>query len=153
MSTISSAQKPPAIVVPHFRNLILIALAILAVMLVVLAASNVASPAATSFDYTAYLLHRRGEWVSVPVTDSAKAYQIFRSGEVASPVSNAAAYQLYRQGEWASVGIPATDLSTYHFSERTFVDAPSGLEIYRQSERTSVPVPFTPYQLSEWFGE
>jgi hypothetical protein len=38
-------------------------------------------------------------------------------------------------------------------SERTFVDPPAGLEIYRQSERTRIPVRFDPYQRSEWFGD
>jgi hypothetical protein len=134
------------------RNL-LIVLAALAALIVVLALALKTDPAATSFDYKAYMLHRQGEWVSVPVTYSAEAYRIFRSGEVVSPVSNAQAYQLYRQGEWASVMHPAADLSAYHLSERTFVEAPSGFEIYRQSERTRMSAPFTPYQRSEWFGE
>lgn len=41
----------------------------------------------------------------------------------------------------------------YFASERTLVDPLAGLATYFESERTSVPVQFTPYQISEWFGK
>lgn len=82
----------------------------------------------------------------------------------------AKAYQLYCQGEWTSVEVPVADHSAYHLSEqalidpndgiaiyqlseRTLLDPRAGLDAYFESERTRIPVRFTPYQLSEWFGE
>jgi len=44
-------------------------------------------------------------------------------------------------------------LAEYFASERTLVDLQAGMAIYLDSERTSIPVQFTPYQISEWFGE
>ncbi len=43
----------------------------------------------------------------------------------------------------------------YLVSERTFVDAQASIAAYPylNSERTSVPVNFTKYQRSEWFGK
>jgi len=41
----------------------------------------------------------------------------------------------------------------YFASERTLVDPLAGLATYFESERTSIPVNFTTYQLSEWFGQ
>jgi hypothetical protein len=41
----------------------------------------------------------------------------------------------------------------YFASERTLVDPLAGLATYFESERTSIPVNFTTYQLSEWFGK
>jgi hypothetical protein len=152
MSSITLTQKSKPPIVLTGRNTILIVLAVLVAILAVLAAAPKSAPAATAFDHSAYMLHRQGEWVSVPLTNSAEAYQIFRHGEVDAPVSNAQAYQLYRQGEWVSAGIRAADLSAYRLSERTLVGMQSGLEMYRLSERTRVPVSFTTYQLSEWFS-
>jgi hypothetical protein len=144
--------------------------ALVAILVAIGIAAN-ASPAANAFDYNAYMLHRQGEWVSVPIpVDIAEAYRIYRQGEVTSPVSNAEAYLIHRQGEWASVAISPVDLTAYYLSERTlvdpnaglaiyqqsertFVDPQTGLAIYQQSERTSVPVRFNKYQRSEWFGE
>ena len=118
----------------------------------------------------AYQIFRRGEVVS-PVSN-VEAYQTFRQGEVGSVpnLTNAEAYQLFRLGEWSSVSIPAVDLTAYrlsernmtdpnagltmfHLSERTLTDPQAGLSTYFESERTSIPVHFTPYQISEWFGE
>ena len=45
------------------------------------------------------------------------------------------------------------DLSGYFASERTLIDPQAGMASYFNSERTSVPVQFTPYQISEWFGK
>jgi hypothetical protein len=133
-------------------------------------ARPVISPAilARHLNYRAYTLYRQGEWLSVPAKH-ADAYQIFRRGEVASPVTNAEAYLRYRRGEWSSVVLPAVDLTayhlsersliapnaglaTYHRSERTFVDTQTGMATYHVSERTRIPVRFTRHQLSEWFG-
>lgn len=47
---------------------------------------------------------------------------------------------------------PNLGLSIYLQSERTFVDPQAGMAIYHHSEQTRVPVRFTKYQLSEWFG-
>jgi hypothetical protein len=169
MSTITVTQKSKPLSIFDNRTLSLIVLAALVTVLVTIMTISAASPALETFDYNAYMLHRRGEWVSAPVS-SAEAYQIFRQGEVASPVSNAEAYHLYRQGEWASVEVAAVDLSAYHSSERalidpnaglaiylqserTLVDAQAGLAAYFESERTSIPVSFTQHQLSEWFGK
>jgi len=43
--------------------------------------------------------------------------------------------------------------SIYLLSERTLVDPQAGMAAYFNSERTSIPVLFTKYQRSEWFGE
>jgi hypothetical protein len=167
MSSISVTQKSKTISILDNRNIGLIILAALVTMLMAVVAVSAASPATQPFDYNAYMLHRQGEWVSVPVS-SADAYQIFRSGEVASPVNNAEAYRIFRQGEWAAV--PASDLSAYlqsertlvdptaglaiyQLSERTLVDPQAGMVVYHNSERTHIPVRFNKYQRSEWFGE
>lgn len=171
MSTISAINKVNSRSVLNNRNLMsLFILAALVVTLMVIFTYAVDRPTASSINNQAYMIHRQGEWASVPIpVDSAEAYRIYRQGEVTSPVSNAEAYLIHRQGEWASVPVPAVDLTAYHLSERTLVDPNAGLAIYQQSERTlidpqagleayfdsertSVPTPFTQYQLSEWFG-
>jgi hypothetical protein len=58
----------------------------------------------------------------------------------------------YHQSERTLVD-PYAGLAVYQLSERTFVDPYAGLEMYQNSERTSVPVRFTKFQLSEWFGK
>jgi hypothetical protein len=155
MSTITAINKVSSQSVLNNRNLILIGAAVLILMLTVIAAVSVASPAANPFDASAYQLYRQGEWISVPVSyaegyqifrrgevaspvSHAEAYQIFRSVEVTSPVSSAEAYQLYRQGEWTSVEVAAADLSTYHLSERALIDPNAGMAIYLESERTLI---------------
>jgi len=173
MSTISQTPRIKVVRISENRVLNLIVAAACLAMMAALIASAAVSNTAGSFDQNAYNLYRQGEWLSVPVHFSAaKAYQIFRLGEVASSVTPAEGYQIYRQGEWASASIPVTasDLSAYHLSERTMVEALSGLDIYHlsertlvdpqaglaiyhNSERTSLPVQFNPYQRSEWFGE
>lgn len=174
MSTISQAPKTNTARTLNIRNLNLLVVAALIVAVVVFFTSVAGSPAAKPADHSAYMLYRQGEWLSVPITVSnAEAYQIFRRGEVASPLSNAEAYELFRLGEWASVNVPpaiAVDMTAYHLSERTLVDANAGLAVYLlsertivdsqagmatyfNSERTSIPVLFTKYQRSEWFGE
>ncbi len=115
----------------------------------------------------AYQIFHRGE-VASPLSN-AEAYQLFRKGEVPSMLTNAEAYQLFRRGEWASV-IPVVDMTAYHLSERMLIDPRAGLTVYLlsertlvdpraalatyfNSERTSIPVLFTAYQRSEWFGK
>lgn len=171
MSTIS--QTPTIKTNRLFDNRIqflLLAVAVIAILAMIFNNVSVSSEAGST-DVNAFQLYRQGEWVSVPFTP-VQAYQIFRWGEVASPVSSAEGYQIYRQGEWVAVGIPVTagDLSIYYLSERTFVDAQAGFAAYQQSERTftdpqaglalylssertTVPVRFTIYQQSEWFGQ
>jgi hypothetical protein len=175
MSTISQAPKINTARNLNNRNLNLLVVAALVVTFVVIVTSIAGSPAAKPMDHGAYTLYRQGEWVSVPIRlSNAEAYQIFRRGEVASPLSNAEAYHLFRLGEWASANIPAmiVDMAAYHLSERTMTEAASvnpfaeyfasertlvdplaGLATYFESERTSIPVNFTTYQLSEWFGQ
>lgn len=171
MSTILQTPKikTPRLADARTQSLFLAAAVI--AMLAVIFANVAVSSKAGSMDVNAFQLYRQGEWVSVPFTP-AQAYQIFRRGEVVSPVTSAEAYQIFRQGEWASARIPVTggDLSAYHLSERTLVNPAAGLEIYQLSERTMVdpqvgmatyhnsertrlPVQFNPYQRSEWFGE
>ena len=171
MSTISQAPNIKTTRLSDNRIQTLLLAAAVIAMLAVIFASVAISPEAVSLNDNAFQLYRQGEWVSVPFTP-AQAYQIFRSGEVASTVSSSEAYQIFRQGEWASAGIPVTagNLSAYHLSERTLVDAQAGLAAYQLSERTLVdpqagmavyhnsernrgPVQFSPYQQSEWFGE
>jgi hypothetical protein len=172
MSSILQTPKTSIIRLLNDRNLMsLFILAALVVTLMVIFTSAVDRPAANSINDQAYMIHRQGEWVSVPIpVDSAEAYRIYHQEEVTSPVTNAEAYLIHRQGEWASVAIPAVDLTVYHLSERTLVDPNAGLAIYLQSERTlvdpqagmaiyqhsertSVPVRFNKYQRSEWFGK
>jgi hypothetical protein len=170
----STIQTPKISIIRLLNDRTLMSLFILAalvVTLMVIFTSAMERPTAISINDQAYMIHRQGEWVSVPIpVDSAEAYRIYRQGEVTSPVSNAEAYLIHRQGEWASVAMPAVDLTAYHLSERTLVDPNAGLAIYLQSERTfvdplagiaiyraseraSMPVRFTKYQLSEWFGK
>jgi len=173
MSTISQTPKVNTARSLNNRNLNLFIVATLVVALVVIITGVAGSPAAKPIDHSAYMLYRQGEWLSIPIpVNNAEAYQIFRRGEVASPLSNLEAYHLFRLGEWASVNIPtiAVDMTTYHLSERTLTDPNAGFSIYLlsertlvdpqagmaayfNSERTSVPVLFTKYQRSEWFGE
>ena len=154
MSTISQTPsiKTSRLIDPRIQSLLLAATVI--AMLAVIFINLPLSQSALSMEANAYRLYRQGEWASVPFTP-AQAYQIFRRGEVTSPVSSAEAYRIYHQSEWASAGIPVTagDLSAYHLSERTLIDPQAGLTIYLNSERTRVPVLFTPYQQSEWFGQ
>jgi hypothetical protein len=153
----SAVQTPKINTIRTLSDRNLISLFVLAAVLTtftIVFAGAVDRQAAESTNAEAYMIHRQGEWVSVPIpVDSAEAYRIYRQGEVTSPVSNAEAYLIHRQGEWASVAMPVVDLAAYHLSERTFVDPQAGLAIYQQSERTSVPVRFNKYQRSEWFGE
>jgi hypothetical protein len=172
MSSTLQTPKISTIRLLNDRNLMSqFILAALAVTFMVIFTYAVDRSAANSINDQAYMIHRQGEWVSVPISiDSAEAYRIYRQGEVTSPVSNAEAYLIHRQGEWASVALPVVALTAYHLSERTLVDPnaglaiylqsehnlvdpQAGLAIYQQSERTRVPVRFTKYQLSEWFGE
>jgi hypothetical protein len=118
----------------NWISLIVLAALMMTVLAVFVYAAD--RPIAKSISDQAYMIHRQGEWVSVPI-----------------PVDSAEAYLIHRQGEWASVAIPAVDLTAYHQSERTLVDPNAGLVIYQQSERTSIPVRFNEYQLSEWFGK
>ena len=172
MSTISQAPKVNTARRLNIRNLNLLIAAALVLAVAAIFAST-AAPAAQPVDRSAYMLYRQGEWLSVPIAvNNAEAYQVFRNGEVTSPLSNIEAYQLFRLGEWASVHTPtiAVDLTTYHLSERTLLDAKAGFAAYLRSERTFVdpnvgraifldsertmiPVPFSLYQLSEWFGK
>jgi len=174
MSTISQTPKINTARTLSIRNASLLVVAALIVAVVVFFTSVAGSPAAKPIDHSAYMLYRQGEWLSVPIpVNNAEAYQIFRSGEVASPLSNAETYHLFRLGEWASVEVsvsPVVDMTAYHLSERTLTDPNAGLSIYLlsertlvdpqagmaaylTSERTSVPVNFTKYQRSEWFGK
>ena len=137
MSTISVAQKSKSLNILDNRNISLMILAALVTVLVAVVTISVASSASKAFDLNAYKLYRQGEWLSAPVSN-AEAYQIFRLGEVTSPMSNADAYMLYRQGEWNSVAIPAVDLSAYQLSERTLIDPNAGLSVYHLSERSLV---------------
>jgi hypothetical protein len=143
MSTISVTQKGKTLSSLDHRNVSLIILAALVTMLVTVVALTAAAPASKSSNYNAYMLHRRGEWVSVPVS-SEHAYQIFRRGEVTSPS--------YPQSERVLVN-PAAGLAIYHASERTLIDPLAGMKTYWDSERTRIPVRFNTYQRSEWFGE
>jgi hypothetical protein len=166
MSTIS--QTPNVKNTRLFDNriqFVLLAAAVIA-MLAVMFNNVLVSQGAASLSSNAYRLYRQGEWVSVPFTP-VQAYQIFRRDEVTSPASSVEAYQIFRQGEWASVAIDLTSyhlsertllnaqagMAAYHLGERTLIDSQTGLAIYLNSERTRVPIPFTLYQQSEWFGQ
>jgi hypothetical protein len=154
MSSTLQTPKISTIRLLNDRNLMsLFVLAALVVALMIIFTNSVDRPVANSLNEQAYMIHRQGEWVSVPI-----------------PVDMAEAYRIYHQSEWASVSIAPVDLSAYHLSERTlidpnaglaiylqsertYVDPQAGLAIYQQSERTSFPVRFNQYQRSEWFGE
>jgi hypothetical protein len=58
-----------------------------------------------------------------------------------------------RYGQTPAILSPVEGMEQYHQSERTFVDPQAGMAIYHTSERTRIPVRFTRYQLSEWFGK
>ena len=177
MSTISVTQKNPFKLLSN-RQLWAVIGPVLITLLVAIRISASTSPSAPAFDHDAYRLFRQGEWRSVPISVSnAEAYQIFRRGEVLSPLTNAEAYQLfragevsspqwlteqeayfsYRQGEWTFVPIPVIDLQAYFLSEHTMIDPGHGRMTYFNSERTLVPArnlnAFTAYQRSEWFGK
>lgn len=154
MSSTLQTPKINTIRLLNDRNLMsLFVLAALVVTLMLIFTYAADRPVANSINDQAYIIHRQGEWISVPI-----------------PVDMAEAYHIYHQSEWASVPIPAVDLTAYfqsehtlvdpnafmaiyQQSERTLVDPQAGLAIYQQSERTSIPVRFNKYQRSEWFGK
>lgn len=146
MSSITVIHKTET---PNNRNSIFIALTALVTLLAAMAMASVNSSSAQPFDYNAYMLHRKGEWVS-PAVSPAQAYQIFRLGEWAAVET--VDLSVYQQSERTLVD-PNAGLAIYQRSERTLVDPQAGLAIYQASERTRIPVRFNQYQRSEWFGE
>jgi hypothetical protein len=83
---------------------------------------------------------------------SANAFPEYRQSEwnsIAAPVTDVSGLEMYRQSERTLIPAQAS-LMTYHLSERTLVNP---LTEYLASERTSIPVQFTAYQISEWFGK
>lgn len=155
MSTISQTPKMSTTRTLKINSVNLFVVAALLVTIIAIFNAVAGSPAAKPTDNSAYMLYRKGEWLSVPVSNQV-AYQIFRRGEIASPVSNVEAYQTFRKGEvvsvpnltnteayqvfrlgeWASVSIPAIDLSTYRLSEQTLTNPNAGLTMFHLSERT-----------------
>jgi hypothetical protein len=131
MSAISQTLKVSTARILNIRNLNLLVVAALVVAIATLFAGT-ASPEAKPFDQNAYMLHRQGEWASVNI-----------------PTVDMRAYHLSER----TLIDPNIGFSIYLLSERTFVDAQAGMAAYLNSERTSVPVNFTKYQRSEWFGE
>ena len=155
MSTISQTPKVSTVRMLNNPALNLLVAAAFIVTFIAIFASIGSFPAAKPMDHSAYMLYRQGEWASVPISNQT-AYQIFRGGEVASPLSiaeayqtfrkgetvsvpnltNAEAYHLFRLGEWALVSIPAVDLTAYRLSERNMTDPNAGLTMFHLSERT-----------------
>jgi hypothetical protein len=124
----------------------------LAVALVLAFQSAIAPTSGAMHSDAAYRQYRLGEWASIPVHYSmSDAYLAYRGAEVISSLPSTQAYQLFRLGEVQAA--TAANLAAYHSSERTLVDSQAGMAIYLQSERTSLPMRFTTYQRSEWFGE
>src|SRR5215212_5708342 len=84
MSSTVHAPKINTVRTLNDRNLMsLFVLAALIVTLVVSFTYAADRPAAESINYEAYMIHRQGEWLSVPIpVDNAEAYRIFRRGEV-----------------------------------------------------------------------
>ena len=132
MSTISVAQKSKTLSILDNRNVSLIILAALVTLLIAVVAVSAAAPETRAFDPHGYQVYRQSEWASVPV-----------------PAVDLSAYL---QSERTLVD-PNAGMAIYQHSERTLTDPQAGMAIYQHSERTRIPVPFTKYQLSEWFGK
>jgi hypothetical protein len=95
--------------------------------------------------------YHQSERTLIPAQAGLMAYQL--SERTLSPIVNAdfSQYHLSERTMTGAIAIP--NLSQYFVSERTLVDLLAGLATYFESERTSIAVPFTQYQLSEWFGK
>jgi hypothetical protein len=89
-------------------------------------------------------------WPPRPVLIPLRSLDVYHQSERTLLDPNAG-LSIYHQSEWTLTD-PSAGLSIYLQSERTFVDPQAGMAIYHHSERTRVPVRFTKYQLSEWFG-
>ena len=110
-------------------------------------------------------IYHQSERMLIPAQAGLMAYQLsertlvnpladyLASERTLSPIVNAD-FSSYHLSERTM--IEATIVNTfaeYLASERTLVDPQAGMATYFESERTSIPVQFTPYQVSEWFGE
>lgn len=158
------------------RNINFLLVAVLGVMLIVTFAiiASATAPTSRTANNQQSLAENKGDSAIKPL--SADAFPQYRQSEwtyVPLRASLEDALAAYHRSEWSSVAIPVTDMSgleVYHRSERTLVDPNAGLAIYQlsertlidpqaglatyfESERTSIPVNFTTYQLSEWFGQ
>ena len=117
----------------------------------------------------AFPQYHQSEWqsVAVPVTGVSGVESYHQSERTLIPVQAGwLAYYLsertlvnpfaeYLASERTLSPIVNADLSMYHLSERTLTEAIAinDLSQYFASERTSIPVQFTQYQISEWFGQ
>jgi hypothetical protein len=70
-----------------------------------------------------------------------------------SPIVNADLSVYHLSERTMTEAVLVNNFAEYFASERTLVDPQAGLATYFDSERTSIPVSFTTYQLSEWFGK
>ena len=70
-----------------------------------------------------------------------------------SPIVNADFSQYHLSERTMTEAATVNTFAEYFASERTLVDPLAGMATYFESERTSIPVQFTPYQISEWFGQ
>lgn len=86
------------------------------------------------------------------LVDPFAEYHASERGLVGIPVTGVTDAEAYYSSERTLIPV-MVDFSGYLESERTLVDVPDGMTIYRTSEWTVIPVRFTPYQLSEWFGK
>ncbi len=100
----------------------------------------------------AFPQYRQSEWASsvLPATgvNDAEAYHLSERTMIPTQTG----LTVYHLSEWTMFPV-LVSFSSYLESERTLVEVPDGMTIYLNSERTRVPVLFTKYQLSEWFGE
>jgi len=90
--------------------------------------------------------------VSNPLSNAPESTDFgWPSRRVIIPLAVVRSLDAYHKSEWTLTD-PNAGLSIYLQNERTFVEPQAGMAIYQNSERTRVPLRFTKYQLSEWFG-
>ena len=109
--------------------------------------------------------YHQSERMLIPAQAGLMAYQLsertlvnplaeyLASERTLSPIVNLDLSSYYLSERTMTEATRSNTFAEYFASERTLVDPQAGLATYFDSERTSIPVNFTTYQLSEWFGE
>ena len=109
--------------------------------------------------------YRQSERTLIPAQVGLMAYQLsertlvnplgeyLASERTLSPIVNVDLSSYHLSERTMTEAVLVNNFAEYFASERTLVDPQAGLATYFESERTSVPVQFTQYQISEWFGK
>lgn len=110
-------------------------------------------------------VYHQSERMLIPAQAGLMAYQLsertlvnplaeyLASERTLSPIVNADFSSYHLSERTMTEATLVNTFAEYFASEHTLVDPLAGLATFFESERTSIPVPFTQYQLSEWFGQ